>query len=80
MKYKEDETRAFIDQLGVMAEIFMVLGVVTPLFFVIMIAILSVTGGGSGTQGRTLLLFLTYLLMPMAMAGMVLMIGTAERE
>ncbi|MHA2231855.1 MAG: type II secretion system F family protein [Candidatus Hodarchaeales archaeon] len=76
MRYKEEETKEFIESLGVMAEIFMVLGVVAPLFFIIMIAILSVIGGGAGAQ--VLLFLLTYLLLPIAMGMMLLLIDVAE--
>ncbi len=76
MRYKEEETKEFIESLGVMAEIFMVLGVVAPLFFIIMIAILAVVGGGAGTQ--MMLLLLTYILLPIAMAIMLVLVDVAE--
>jgi flagellar protein FlaJ len=76
MRYKEEETKEFIESLGVMAEIFMVLGVVAPLFFIIMIAILSVIGGGATTQA--LLFLLTYLLLPIAMGMMMILVDAAE--
>ncbi|MFX0114674.1 MAG: type II secretion system F family protein [Candidatus Hodarchaeota archaeon] len=76
MRYKEEETKEFIESLGVMAEIFMVLGVVAPLFFIIMIAILAVIGGGAGAQA--LLFLLTYILLPLAMAAMMILIDVAE--
>lgn len=76
MRYKEEETKEFIESLGVMAEIFMVMGVVAPLFFIIMIAILSVIGGGATTQ--LMLFLLTYLLLPIAMAMMMLLVDAAE--
>ena len=79
MRYKEEETKEFIESLGVMAEIYMVLGVVAPLFFIIITAILSVVGGeGGGSGSQVLLLLLTYILLPVAMAMMLVLVDVVE--
>jgi flagellar protein FlaJ len=66
MKLKQEKTKEFIENLGVLAEIFMVLGVVTPLFFVVMVAILSILS--ENNQGSVVLLFtITYLIIPLLM-------------
>jgi flagellar protein FlaJ len=79
MKLKEEETKEFIEQLGVLAEIFMILGVVAPLFFVVIIAILAVISPET-TLGALAMLFLTYILMPILLTMMILLISTISRE
>lgn len=79
MKLKEEETKEFIEQLGVLAEIFMILGVVAPLFFVVILAILSVISPESGVSS-TMMVGLTYVIMPILLLMMILMISTISRE
>jgi flagellar protein FlaJ len=79
MKVKEEETKEFIEQLGVLAEIFMILGVVAPLFFVVILAILSVIAPET-TLSSGLMVGLTYLIMPILLTMMILMISTISRE
>ncbi|MFX0084196.1 MAG: type II secretion system F family protein [Candidatus Hodarchaeota archaeon] len=79
MKLKEEETKEFIEQLGVLAEIFMILGVVAPLFFVVIIAILAVISPET-TFGAIAMIFLTYILMPILLTMMILLISTITRE
>ncbi|MHA2307596.1 MAG: type II secretion system F family protein [Candidatus Hodarchaeales archaeon] len=79
MKVKEEETKEFIEQLGVLAEIFMILGVVAPLFFVVILAILSVIAPET-TLGSGLMVGLTYVIMPILLTMMILMISTISRE
>jgi flagellar protein FlaJ len=79
MKLKEEETKEIIEQLGVLAEIFMILGVVAPLFFVVIIAILSVIAP-EATAMSGIMLFLTYFLMPLGLLGMILLVSTISRE
>jgi flagellar protein FlaJ len=79
MKLKEEETKEIIEQLGVLAEIFMILGVVAPLFFVVIIAILSVISP-EATAMTGIMLFLTYFLMPVGLIGMILLVSTISRE
>ena len=62
MILKEEETKEFIEQLGVLAEIFMILGVVAPLFFVVILAILAVISPDAAI-GSGFLVVLTYFLM-----------------
>lgn len=80
MKLKEEETKEFIDQLGVLAEIFMILGVVAPLFFVVIAAILSVITKDAITGLVILMLLLAYLIMPISLMIMILLISTISRE
>jgi flagellar protein FlaJ len=79
MKLKEEETKEFIEQLGVLAEIFMILGVVAPLFFVVILAILAVISPDAGI-GSGFLVVLTYFLMPILLTVMILLIATVSRD
>jgi flagellar protein FlaJ len=79
MKMKEEETKEFIEQLGVLSEIFMILGVVAPLFFVVIIAILAVISPDI-TALTIIMLMLTYLIMPILLLVMILLISTISRE
>lgn len=79
MKLKEEETKEFIDQLGVLSEIFMIIGVVAPLFFVVIIAILAVISPET-TVGTIIMVLLTYVIMPILLMVMILLISTISRE
>jgi flagellar protein FlaJ len=79
MKLKQEKTKEFIENLGVLAEIFMVLGVVTPLFFVVMVAILSILS--EDNQGSVVLLFtITYLIIPLLMIMQYVLTTVGETE
>jgi len=79
MQFKEEEGKEFIEGLGVVAEIFMVLGVVGPLFFIVMFAIMSVINLATESLSVIILLVLTYLVIPLIMLPMLLLIETMER-
>jgi flagellar protein FlaJ len=79
MKLKEEETKEFIEQLGVLAEIFMIIGVVAPLFFVVILAILAVISPET-TIGSVFMLTLTYFIMPILLTVMILLINTVSRD
>lgn len=80
MKLKEAETKEFIEQLGVLAEIFMILGVVAPLFFVIILAILGVISPDATELMTVIMLLLTYFLMPIMLTIMILLVSSVSRE
>ena len=77
MKLKQEETKEFIEQLGIIAEIFMVVGVVAPLFFVVMIAILSILGSSS-VGSLFLLVTITYILIPVLMLTVIILLSTTK--
>jgi flagellar protein FlaJ len=79
MKLKEEETKEFIEQLGVLAEIFMIVGVVAPLFFVVILAILAVISPET-TIGSVFMVMLTYFIMPILLTIMILLISTVSRD
>ena len=80
MKLKQEETKEFIDQLGVLAEIFMIIGVVAPLFFVVILAIISVIAKDAVEGAVFLMLLLAYFIMPILLMIMILLISTISRE
>jgi flagellar protein FlaJ len=79
MKLKEEETKEFIEQLGVLAEIFMIIGVVAPLFFVVILAILAVITP-EAILGSVMMVALTYFIMPIMLMIMILLVSTISRE
>jgi len=76
MKLKQEETKEFIEELGVMAEIFMVLGVVAPLFFVIMVAIVSILSSGNSSGTNVLLYGIIYIIVPFLMLFVMILLDT----
>ncbi len=74
MREKIREEKEFIEGLGVIAELFLVIGVVTPIFFVIMLAVLAIMDSGSGQQGTVLMTLLTYVLIPIGMSVIIILI------
>ena len=80
MKLKEEETKEFIDQLGVLAEIFMIVGVVAPLFFIVILAIIAVIAKEAVEEAARLMLALAYFIMPFLLMIMILLISTISRE
>lgn len=74
MREKIREEKEFIESLGVVAELFLVIGVVTPIFFVIMLAVLAIMSSESGTQGTILMALLTYILIPIGMTAIIVLV------
>ncbi|MHA1185575.1 MAG: type II secretion system F family protein [Candidatus Heimdallarchaeota archaeon] len=78
MRDKVREEKEFIEGLGVVAELFLVIGVVTPIFFVIMLAVLAIMASDSGNQGTILMALLTYVLIPLGMSVIILLIDVMQ--
>jgi flagellar protein FlaJ len=78
MRDKVREEKEFIEGLGVVAELFLVIGVVTPIFFVIMLAVLAIMASDSGNQGTILMALLTYVLIPIGMSVIILLIDIMQ--
>ena len=74
MREKIREEKEFIEGLGVVAELFLVIGVVAPIFFVIMLAVLAIMSSGSGEQGTILMALLTYVLIPIGMSVIIVLV------
>ena len=74
MREKIREEKEFIEGLGVVAELFLVIGVVAPIFFVIMLAVLAIMASDSGSQGTILMALLTYVIIPLGMSVIIILI------
>lgn len=74
MREKVREEKEFIESLGVVAELFLVIGVVTPIFVVIMLAVLAIMASDSGSQGTILMALLTYVLIPIGMSVIIILV------
>ena len=68
------EEKEFIEGLGVIAELFLVIGVVAPIFFVIMLAVLAIMATSATNQGTVLMTLLTYVLIPVGMTVIIVLI------
>ena len=80
MKRKEEDIKKFIDDLGISAEIFMVLGVVAPLFLVVAVAIIAILPLGIPPFAIVaFLMFATYLGVPLVMAFMLIWVDALEK-
>lgn len=74
MRDKIREEKEFIEGLGVIAELFLVIGVVAPIFFVIMLAVLAIMATSASNQGTVLMTLLTYVLIPVGMSVIIVLI------
>ncbi|NHK32969.1 MAG: hypothetical protein FK730_16600 [Asgard group archaeon] len=74
MRDKIREEKEFIEGLGVVAELFLVVGVVAPIFFVIMLAVLAIMSTDSGNTGTVLMSLLTYVLIPIGMSVIIVLV------
>lgn len=80
MREKIREEKEFIEGLGVIAELFLVIGVVAPIFFVIMLAVLAIMSSGSGDEGTVLMALLTYVLIPIGMSVIIVIVDGMQPE
>ncbi|MEA2070491.1 MAG: type II secretion system F family protein [Asgard group archaeon] len=78
MREKIREEKEFIEGLGVVAELFLVIGVVTPIFLIIMLAVLAIMSSGTGTTGTILMAVLTYILIPIGMSVIIILIDSMQ--
>ncbi|NHJ47573.1 MAG: hypothetical protein FK733_07285 [Asgard group archaeon] len=74
MREKIREEKEFIDGLGVIAELFLVVGVVAPIFFVIMLAVLAIMSSDSGSTGTVLMTLMTYIFIPVGMSMIIILV------
>ena len=74
MRDKIREEKEFIEGLGVIAELFLVIGVVSPIFFIIMLAVLAIMSTDASNQGTILMTLLTYVLIPIGMSIIIILI------
>jgi flagellar protein FlaJ len=74
MREKIREEKEFIEGLGVIAELFLVVGVVAPIFFVIMLAVLAIMSTDTGNTGTVLMTLMTYIFIPIGMTMIIILV------
>ncbi|OLS29920.1 MAG: hypothetical protein HeimAB125_21030 [Candidatus Heimdallarchaeota archaeon AB_125] len=79
MNDKVQLEKNFIDTLGIMAELFMVLGVVAPIFFIVILAMMAMLGGSAG-NANLLMAVLVYIIIPVSELVIIVMIDAAQPE
>jgi flagellar protein FlaJ len=75
IRFKNIDMRKSLDNLGIMAEVYVTAGIVLPLIMVVMLATLSFLGGG-GINAIMWLYLVTYLMVPFIAVMMLLMIDS----
>ncbi len=81
MKEQQEKTKERIESLGIIAEIFMVVGVVAPLLLVVMMAIVSIIAGNNPLLRNIILIVLLagiYLFIPVLLFIIYLMVDISE--
>jgi flagellar protein FlaJ len=79
MNDKVQQEKNFIDTLGIMAELFMVLGVVAPIFFIVILAMMSMLGGSAG-NANLLMAVLVYIIIPVSELVIIVLIDAQQPE
>jgi len=69
----------FIESLGIMAELFMVIGVVSPIFFIVILAMMSMLGGSAGNS-TLLMAVLVYVIIPVSEIAIIVLIDAQQPE
>lgn len=81
MNDKVQEEKNFIEALGVMAELFMVVGVVSPIFFIVIFAMMSMLASGEGGGGSNVMMaLLVYIIIPVSELVIILLIDAQQPE
>ncbi len=81
MKEQQEKTKERIESLGIIAEIFMVVGVVSPLLLVVMMAIVSIIAGNNPLLRNIILIVLVagiYIFIPLLLLIIYLMVDISE--
>ncbi|MHA1345843.1 MAG: type II secretion system F family protein [Candidatus Heimdallarchaeaceae archaeon] len=79
MADKVQSEKNFIETLGIMAELFMVLGVVSPIFFIVILAMMSMLGGTAGSS-TVMMAVLVYVIIPVSEMAIVVLIDAQQPE
>ena len=77
MNDKVQSEKNFIEALGIMAELFMVLGVVSPIFFIVILAMMSMLGSGAG-NATILMAMLVYVIIPVPEMAIIVLIDAQQ--
>ncbi len=79
MQDRVQTEKNFIEALGVMAELFMVMGVVSPIFFIVILAMMSMLSD-SGDASIVLMATLVYVIIPVSELVIILLIDLQQPE
>ena len=79
MSDKVQSEKNFIETLGIMAELFMVLGVVSPIFFIVILAMMSMLGGSAGNS-TVMMAVLVYVIIPVSEMAIIVLIDAQQPE
>lgn len=79
MQDRVQTEKNFIEALGVMAELFMVMGVVSPIFFIVILAMMSMLSD-SGNASIVLMATLVYVIIPVSELVIILLIDLQQPE
>lgn len=79
MNDKVQSEKNFIEVLGIMAELFMVLGVVSPIFFIVILAMMSMLGGSEGNS-TIMMAVLVYIIIPVSEMAIIVLIDAQQPE
>ncbi|TET77415.1 MAG: hypothetical protein E3J43_05890 [Candidatus Heimdallarchaeota archaeon] len=79
MNDKVQSEKNFIDTLGIMAELFMVMGVVAPIFFIVILAMMSMLGGSAG-NANLLMAVMVYIIIPVSELVIIVLIDAQQPE
>jgi len=79
MDDKVQSEKNFIDTLGIMAELFMVMGVVAPIFFIVILAMMSMLGGSAG-NANLLMAVMVYIIIPVSELVIIVLIDAQQPE
>ena len=74
MQIKLQTEKAFIEALGLVAELFLVLGVVAPIFGMVIIAMLSIMTPEGGNGPLVIMGALAYVVIPVGLTMILLMV------
>lgn len=80
MEDKVQSERNFIEVLGIMAELFMVLGVVSPIFFIVILAMMSMLGGAGAESSTMMMAVLVYVIIPVSELAIIVLIDAQQPE
>ncbi len=79
MNDKVQSEKNFIETLGIMAELFMVMGVVAPIFFIVILAMMSMLGGSAG-NANLLMAVMVYIIIPVSELVIIVLIDAQQPE
>ncbi len=80
MQDKINEQRSFIESLGLIAELFLVMCVVAPVFFVVMLSMVSMQGAMAPGTILLITAVMTFVVVPMLQGMIIIMVDGIQPE